>query len=70
MRFYLQDAWDSYIQNSSLENGNELWPPAMDMPLAQTDGVDQQQQQQQNNMFANPNAMFLGANTSPGNHPM
>ena len=43
------------------------------MPFAQTEGADQQQQQQQqlqNNIFADPNGMFMGANTSPGNQSM
>ncbi|KAI4246076.1 MAG: hypothetical protein L6R42_010014, partial [Xanthoria sp. 1 TBL-2021] len=68
------DAWDSYVQNSGLDTGAQLWPAmdlssgasvgqAMEMP----DQQQQQQQQQQNNMFATGANAFTGA---PGNMPL
>ncbi|KAF2232309.1 hypothetical protein EV356DRAFT_517607 [Viridothelium virens] len=65
------DAWDSYIQGTTVDPTNQLWPMNFDPPEAQTDGATQSQQpaqqtQNPNNSFG-PGSIFMGVNTPPGN---
>ncbi|KAF2436391.1 hypothetical protein EJ08DRAFT_578598 [Tothia fuscella] len=66
------DAWDSYIQGSSIDpNGNNLWPgmnidvPTMAGAESQTNGLDQQtaSNANSNNNYGN---IFMGVSTPPG----
>ena len=66
-----QDAWDSYVQNASLDNGTQGWPASMD-PALMTPGVDGQAQMPQtsSSSFNGPGGIFMGVSTPPGNMPM
>ena len=67
-----QEAWDSYVQNASLDNGVTGWPASMD-PALMTPAVDGQAQMPQtsSSSFNNgPGGVFMGVSTSPGNMPI
>ena len=69
----VQDAWDSYIQNASLDPGNQNWSTSMD-PALMTPALDGQPQMQQQapqaNMFSAAPGAFMGASTPPNNMPL
>ena len=71
INIYAQDAWDSYVQNASLENGIQGWPASMD-PALMTPAVDGQAQMPQtsNSSFNGPGGIFMGVSTPPGNMPI
>jgi hypothetical protein len=75
----LQEAWDSYIQTSSVDpNSNSNFWPGMnvDLPVSgalpgsegQSNGLDSQQQQQASsqNTFLGTGNVFMGVSTPPG----
>ena len=66
-----QDAWDSYVQNASLDNGPQGWPASMD-PALMTPGVDGQAQMPQtsSSSFNGSGGIFMGVSTPPGNMPI
>lgn len=68
---YAQDAWDSYVQNGSLDNGTQGWPASMD-PALMTPAVDGQAQvpQTSSSSFNVPGGIFMGVGTPPGNMPI
>ncbi|KAI9694440.1 MAG: hypothetical protein M1822_000056 [Bathelium mastoideum] len=68
------DAWDSYIQGSTIDPNNQSWPMNFDVPDGQTDGTTQAQQQtsqsQQSQASSNSfstGSVFMGVNTPPSN---
>ena len=68
----LQEAWDSYIQNSGVDGMNQAWSMPMDMSMttASLDGQLQQSHVQQGaNAFNGSGGIFMGEDT-PGNVPM
>ena len=70
--FRAQDAWDSYVQNASLDSGNQGWPASMD-PALMTSVVDGQAQMSQTSSSSFNNGtggIFMGSNTPPGNMPI
>lgn len=65
------DAWEAYIQGSSMDSTNQMWPmdvPNMPTPVPMTtdqpsgQGTNQSQQQQgtQNNIFSGNGGVFMG----------
>ena len=68
---HAQDAWDSYVQNASLDNGTQGWPASMD-PALMTPAVDGQAQMPQtsSSSFSGPGGIFMGVSTPPGNMPI
>lgn len=66
-----QDAWDSYVQNASLDNGIQGWPTSMD-PALMTPAADGQAQMPQpsSNSFIGSGGIFMGSSTPPGNMPI
>lgn len=66
-----QDAWDSYVQNASLDTGNQGWPSSMD-PALMTPAVDGQAQmpQSSSSSFHGSGGVFMGVSTPPGNMPI
>lgn len=66
-----QDAWDSYVQNASLDNGTQGWPASMD-PALMTPAVDGQAQMPQtsSSSFNGSGEIFMGVSTPPGNMPI
>lgn len=65
------DAWDSYVQNASLDNGIQGWPASMD-PALMTPAADGQAQMPQpsSNTFNGSGGVFMGVSTPPGNMPI
>ena len=61
---FLQDAWDSYIQGTSLD-ANQVWPTGMDIPA--TTPV-RNNESQQHNGFGDGGGVFMGVSTPPGNN--
>ena len=68
---HAQDAWDSYVQSASLDNGTQGWPASMD-PALMTPAVDGQTQMPQTSSgsFNGPGGIFMGVSTPPGNMPI
>ena len=68
---HAQDAWDSYVQNASLDNGTQGWPASMD-PALMTPAVDGQapMPQTSSSSFTGPGGIFMGVSTPPGNMPI
>ena len=66
-----QDAWDSYVQSASLDNGTQGWPASMD-PALMTPAVDGQAQMPQtsSSSFNGSGGIFMGGSTPPGNIPI
>lgn len=70
----VQDAWDNYIQNASLEPNSQVWPtsvdPALTAPAA--DGPQQQQvpQQPPADGFNRNNGVFMGVSSPANNLPL
>ncbi|KAI9769694.1 MAG: hypothetical protein M1840_003931 [Geoglossum simile] len=59
---FVQDAWDSYVEGTSLDPSNQLWPPSVDLPTVsppeqQTTSPDAQHQ---NTLGGN---VFMGVST-------
>ena len=63
----LQEAWDSYIQNTGMDGMNQAWSMPMDMTMT-TSSLDGQLQQGPN-AFNGSGGIFMGDDT-PGNVPM
>ena len=68
-----QDAWDSYIQNASLDPGNQLWPTSMD-PALMTPAADSQAQMgpqaPQANMFSPGPGGYMNVSSPQSNMPL
>lgn len=66
-----QDAWDSYVQNASVDVGTQGWPASMD-PALMTPAVDGQTQMSQTSgsSFNGSGGVFMGVSTPPGNIPI
>lgn len=68
----MQDAWDSYIQNSNIDLINPPWSAVLDVPASaiSSDGTEQVYipHQQQSNSF-DSGGVYMEVNT-PGNIPM
>lgn len=66
-----QDAWDSYVQNASVDVGAQGWPASMD-PALMTPAVDGQAQMPQTSSgsFNGSGGIFMGVSTPPGNIPI
>jgi len=64
---WYQDAWDSYIQNASIEPANQPWPASMDPALAAPvlDGQPQMAPQANMSSFNSP-GVFTGEQTNLG----
>lgn len=70
---YVQDAWDSYIQNTGLDSANHTWATNIDFPIPTPVMEGQEpslQPQQQANLFSSNSGVFMGVNTPPRNVPM
>ena len=66
----LQDAWDSYIQNASLDPVNQLWPTSMD-PALMTPAADSQvQMAPQANMFSPGPGGYMNVSSPQSNMPL
>ncbi|CAF9920172.1 hypothetical protein IMSHALPRED_004836 [Imshaugia aleurites] len=65
------DAWDSYVQNASVDVGAQGWPASMD-PALMTPAVDGQAQMPQTSSgsFNGSGGIFMGVSTPPGNIPI
>ncbi|KAI9876178.1 MAG: hypothetical protein M1830_007079 [Pleopsidium flavum] len=58
------DAWDSYIQGTSLDPANQVWPNGMDLPATTPASINDLQQQIG---FTDGGGVFMGVSTPPGN---
>ena len=69
----VQDAWDSYIQNTSLDPSNQLWPTSMD-PALMTPAAESQVQMgpqaPQANMFSPGPGGYMNVNSAQSNMPL
>ncbi|KAH0545079.1 hypothetical protein FGG08_000850 [Glutinoglossum americanum] len=67
------DAWDSYVQGTSLDPSNQLWPSGFDLPVVpspeQQQAAPSDAQQQQNPLIPG-GSVFMGVPTPPHNPPM
>ncbi|KAI9819557.1 MAG: hypothetical protein M1827_007007 [Pycnora praestabilis] len=63
------DAWDSYIQGTSLDPANQIWPTSMDIPIG-TSADGHSEIQQNPNAFAGGGGVFMGVSTPEGNATM
>jgi hypothetical protein len=72
---YVQDAWDSYVQGTSLDPSNQLWPSSMDLPIVSSSeeqpatSLDAQSQQHHSSIVSG-GSVFMGVSTPPRNPPM
>lgn len=60
-----QDAWDSYIQGTSLDPANQVWLNSMDIPVTTPSSSDGFQPR---NAFPDGGEVFMGVSTPPGNN--
>ncbi|KAH0556079.1 hypothetical protein GP486_005985 [Trichoglossum hirsutum] len=69
------DAWESYVQGTSLDPSNQLWPPTLDLPAVtsleeQQATLSEAQPQQHQGSLDSGGSVFMGVSTPPRNPPM